>query len=277
MTLLQALFLGILQGLTEFLPISSSGHLVLAELLLNIHIAPQDMQGLNTLLHAGTLLALLIIYSETWIAFAKAPFNNDKHHTTKLVLLVIATIPGAITGFLLEDWIANHFQILICVGLAFGVTGLILLLGECCPSNKQSVWHRLLHPTESEPRKLTTRSSFFIGFAQALALIPGLSRSGLTISAGRMMGLERKDALDFSFLMAVPIIAGASVLAVLDLLTGELKLPSLQITTVAVATSFISSFVAIIFLRKFVVSRSLAWFTPYLFVVSAITIFLSLQ
>jgi undecaprenyl-diphosphatase len=277
MTLLQALFLGTLQGITEFLPISSSGHLVLAELLFDVHIDPKNMQGLNTLLHAGTLLALLLVYAESWINLFMAPLRNDQNRTAKLVLLVIATIPGALAGFFLEDFIANHFQILLCIGLAFGVTGLVLILGEFCPHKQQSLLHRILHPTQSEPRKLTTRSVFFIGFAQAAALIPGLSRSGLTISAGRMMGLDRKDALDFSFLMAVPIIAGASALAVLDIFTGELILPSLQITVVAVATSFASSFFAIIFLRKFVISRSLAWFAPYLFIISAITIFLSFE
>lgn len=275
MTLLQAFFLGTLQGITEFLPVSSSGHLVLAELLFNVHIDPKDMQGLNTLLHAGTLLALLLVYAKTWIDLAMAPIRNDERNSTKLVLLVIATIPGALSGFFLEDFIALHFQSLLCIGVAFAVTGLVLVLGEMHKHKHHKLLHRLLHPTQSEPRKLTTRSVFFIGFAQAAALVPGLSRSGLTISAGRMMGLDRKDALDFSFLMAVPIIAGASVLALLDLFTGELTLPSSQIITVAIATSFVSSFFAIIFLRKFVISRSLAWFTPYLFALSAITIILS--
>ena len=277
MTLLQALFLGTLQGITEFLPVSSSGHLVLAELLFNISIDPKDMQGLNTLLHAGTLLALLIVYAESWINLMMAPFRKDEKHSAMLVLLVIATIPGALAGFFMEDIIALHLQSLLSLGLAFGVTGLILLLGEFTPHKKQSLRHRLLHPTQSEPRTLTTRSVFFVGFAQALALVPGLSRSGLTISAGRMMGLDRKDALDFSFLMAVPIIAGASVLAVLDIFTGQLILPSLQIISVAVATSFVSSCIAIIFLRKFVIGRSLAWFAPYLFVISAVTIFLAIE
>jgi undecaprenyl-diphosphatase len=275
MTLLQALFLGTLQGITEFLPISSSGHLVLAELLFNIHIDPKDMQGLNTLLHAGTLLALLIVYAESWINLLMAPLRNDERHSAKLVLLVIATIPGALAGFFLEDFIAMYFQSLLSIGLAFGATGLILILGEYCPHKKQSFWHRLLHPTESEPRKLTTRSVFFIGFAQAAALIPGLSRSGLTISAGRMMGLDRKDALDFSFLMAVPIIAGASIITVLDMFTGQIALPSMQITAVAIATSCVASFFAIIFLRQFVINRSLAWFAPYLFLASAVAITMS--
>lgn len=275
MTIAQALFLGLLQGITEFLPISSSGHLVLAELLLHIHIDPKDMQGINTLLHAGTLLALLIVYAQTWINLLMAPIRNDNAHSTKLVLLVIATIPGALAGLFLEDWIALHFQSLLHIGIAFAVTGIVLVLGEMYHRKSHSVIHRLLHPTQDEPRKLTTRSVFFIGFAQAAALIPGLSRSGLTISAGRMIGLDRNDALEFSFLMAVPIIAGASALAVLDIFTGQITLPSIDIMSVAIITSFVSSFIAIIFLRQFVISRSLAWFSPYLILLSVITIILS--
>ncbi|MDA0376476.1 MAG: undecaprenyl-diphosphate phosphatase [bacterium] len=277
MTITHALFLGLLQGITEFLPISSSGHLVLAELLFGMHIDPKDMQSINTLLHAGTLLALLLVYAQVWINLVMAPVRNDTAHSKKLVLLVIATIPGALTGFFCEDWIAIHFQSVLSIGIAFAVTGVVLVLGEMHTHKHHSFLHRLLHPTQQEPRKLTTRSVFLIGFAQAAALVPGLSRSGLTISAGRLMGLDRKDALDFSFLMAVPIIAGASVLAILDLFTGEITLPSLNIMSIAVLASFVSSFFSIIFLRKFVISRSLAWFTPYLFIVSAIAIFLSLQ
>ncbi len=268
MTLYHALFLGVLQGLTEFLPISSSGHLVLAELLLDIHITPEDMQSMNVMLHAGTLLALLMIYSGTWINLAMAPIRNDTRHSLQLVLLVIATIPGALFGFLFEDVIANHFQVLLCIGMAFALTGFVLLLSEVAPHRKQTIWRR---------RKLTTRSAVFIGLAQALALVPGLSRSGLTISAGRMMGLERKDALDFSFLMAVPIIAGASAITLLDVFMGEVTLPPLHITLVAIVTSFLVSVISILWLRKFVVHRSLAWFSPYLFAVAGLTIALSLQ
>ncbi|MDP7476936.1 MAG: undecaprenyl-diphosphate phosphatase, partial [Candidatus Peribacteraceae bacterium] len=268
MTILHAIILGVLQGVTEFLPISSSGHLVLAELLFDLHIAPDDMQGLNILLHAGTLIALLMVYYETWVNLLLGPVRKDEQHTEKLMMIIIATLPAALIGFLYEEVIAMHFQSLLSVGLAFAFTGLVLILGECCRDHVQSVWHRLLHPLEDEPRKLSTRSAFFIGLIQSLALIPGLSRSGLTISAGRMMGLTRKDALDFSFLMAVPIIAGASFLAIVDLVRGATRLPEASITILAVAVSFVSSYGAILFIRTFVLRKSLALFTPYLFALS---------
>lgn len=252
MSIVHALVLGVLQGLTEFLPVSSSGHLVLAEKLLNLHIDPRDMQAMNVLLHAGTLLALLLIYARTWITLLMS-------ERRKLVLLVIATIPGACIGLLFEDAIAQYVQSLFYVGIAFAVTGIVLILGEVV----------------QEPKKLTTRSAFVVGCAQALALVPGLSRSGLTISAGRLMGLDRSAALDFSFLMAVPIIAGATAITLIDVVAGTIVLPTLSITLTAVAMSFLASVFAIVFLRAFIVHRSLAWFSPYLFLLCALTIFFS--
>lgn len=272
MTVLHAIALGVLQGITEFLPVSSSGHLVLAETLLDIHLAPKDQQVLNVLLHAGTLVALFVVYAPVWRQLLLAPIQKDPENVRRLVLIVIATIPGAVAGMYFKDWIASYFQSLLYVGGAFACTGIVILLGECCRATKQSLLECLTHPFRDEPHKLTTRSAFFIGIAQALALIPGLSRSGLTISAARLMGLERKDALDFSFLMAVPIIFGATVVSLRDMVANTVVLPKAHIVVLAVAVSFVSSSAAILFLRQFVIRRSLSAFVPYLFVISVVTI-----
>ena len=276
MPLLTLVLVALIQGITEFLPVSSSGHLVVAEFLFDLHIAPADMQGLNVLLHAGTLLALLITYAETWWHLLRSPFTGQQEHRRVLTLLIVATIPGAFAGFFLEEWMAMHMQTLLSVGLAFAVTGLVLILGEYCGSQQQTLWQRLLHPFADEPRKLTTRSALFVGIVQALALVPGLSRSGLTISTGRMIGLDRSEALHFSFLMAVPIIAGASAMTSVDLLLGTLTLPTTSTMLAALGSSFLSSLGAIIFLRSFVVSRSFAWFAPYLFIVAIVTVVLGM-
>ncbi|PIR54535.1 hypothetical protein COU75_00295 [Candidatus Peregrinibacteria bacterium CG10_big_fil_rev_8_21_14_0_10_42_8] len=275
MTLLHAFTLGILQGLTEFLPISSSGHLVLAEQLLGIHIDPQNMQGLNIMLHAGTLLALVIIYFQTWTRLLLSPFTKDKPNKNMLLLLILATIPAGVAGVLFEDAVAVYFQSLLSIGLAFLMTGLVLLLGECCTEKNKTILQKILHPRTPAAKHLTVRSTITIGCAQALALVPGLSRSGLTISTGRMIGLDRKQALDFSFLMVVPVIGGATVLTLIDVLHGAITLPSLQITSAAVSASFASSVLSILFLRRYIVHRGLAVFAPYLIALSVLTIFLS--
>ena len=275
MTLFHAFFLGILQGVTEFLPVSSSGHLVLAEQLLGIHVDPKDMQGLNIMLHAGTLLALLIIYAQTWIQLLTAPFRKDKKSTNMLVLLILATIPAGVAGILFEDIVAVHFQSLLSIGLAFLVTGLVLLLGECCKDGHKTLLQKVLHPRTPAAKTLTIRSAMAIGVAQAMALVPGLSRSGLTISTGRMMGLNRKEALDFSFLMVVPVIGGATLLTMKDAMEGVIILPTLDIITAAVSASFVSSVLSILFLRRYIVRRGLGVFAPYLIIVSVLTIFLA--
>lgn len=151
-----------------------------------------------------------------------------------------------------------RFQSLLYVGIAFACTGIILLVGERCPHKQH--------------RNITMRSALIIGITQAIALIPGISRSGITISAGRWMGLNRKDALDFSFLMAMPIIAGASLMSLRGIIDGTVTLPPLPVLTLAIATSFVCSLLSIMFLRSFVVRRSLGWFAPYLFALSALTI-----
>ena len=272
MNLLQAVTLGALQGITEFLPISSSGHLVLAEQWLSLGIDPNDMQGLNVMLHAGTLLALVMAYTPVWWRLLKSPLTGDGDSRRQLNLLVIATIPGAAAGLLLEEFIAAHFQSMLSVGIAFSATGIILIVSERFAMQPPSTVQKVLHPFRTKADKATARGALLIGVAQACALIPGLSRSGLTVSVGRVLNLSRKDALDFSFLMAVPIIAGATVLSLKDILVGELLLPGLQVTAMAVALSFVSSMVAIMFLRTFVVKHSFAWFAPYLFALSFLTI-----
>ena len=269
MTILHAFTLGIVQGLTEFLPVSSSGHLVLAEHFFRINIAPENMQGLNVMLHAGTLLALLIVYAKTW--WRLLHFRDGT-----LVLLVMATIPAGVVGILYEDMVAQYFHSLLSVGLAFFMTGLILLLGECC-TERQSFLHKLLHPRTDSMQAFTVRSALAMGCAQALALIPGLSRSGLTISTGRMLGLERKQALDFSFLMVVPVIGGATILTLKDVISGAVVLPDISMTITAVTMSFLSSIFAILFLRKYIVRSGLTWFAPYLFALSLVIIFIALR
>lgn len=260
MTTFHALFLGLLQGLTEFLPISSSGHLVLAEAFLGLDIDPKSMQGFDVLLHAGTLLALLCCYAQTWWRIIASLWSRQ-YPTERgmLILLIIATVPAAIIGVLFEDVITFQLRSPQLVAFFLFLTGVVLLLGEWRPASKKNGGMRF-------------HQSFLIGLAQACALIPGASRSGLTISAGRWVGLSRREALDFSFLMLAPVAAGASILTLIDVVTGEVLLPALSMTLWGFFASFVSSALAILFLRRWVVSHSLAWFVLYLFPVSLILI-----
>ena len=262
MTIIQALLLGILQGLTEFLPVSSSGHLVLAETFFNINIDPHALQGFDILLHAGTALALIICYFQTWRKILLSPFSGDRSHRKLLGFLIIATIPGALIGFVFDDVIADTFRSVPMVSIALLLTAIVLIIFS--RSNGKLGM-----------KEIGIRHALIMGIAQAFAIVPGISRSGLTISAGQMTGIQRREALDFSFLMAFPIITGATVITVIDIISGSVVIPSLSIAFIGLISSFVASIFAIICLRCFVAQHSLAWFALYLIPVSILLFFIS--
>jgi undecaprenyl-diphosphatase len=194
----QAIVLGIVQGLTEFLPVSSSGHLILVPWLLKW----QEDPGLafDVVLHLGTLLALVVFYWREWLEMAMSLVNGDRVRRRLLILLIVASVPGAIIGVLLEKQAETTFRshyVVIAVTLA--TLGLFLWAADEFGSKKRKI------------DDLTFVDAIIIGFSQALAIMPGVSRSGATITTARFLGIERADAANFSFLMATPIIAGAGL------------------------------------------------------------------
>jgi len=265
MTVLHAFFLGAVQGLTEFIPVSSTGHLLIVEDLFGIQFNPADLQGLNIMLHAGTLVALLLLYFETWKKILLSPFTGDRKTFQLLIAIIVATIPAAIMGFLFEEQIAELFQGSTALAICFLLNAIVLLFAESCsPDRKDSHWNILRFLHTKDRVNLNILSAFLIGVAQMGALIAAISRSGLTISAGQLLGLSRREALDFSFLILTPVLAGATLLTLFQVQSSEVLLPTLPIILTGVVTSFAFSALAIIFLRQFVARYSLAWFAPYL-------------
>lgn len=264
MTSPQALTLGLLQGLTEFLPISSSGHLVLAEHWLGLAIDPASLQGFDVILHSATLLAILIVYRSVWWnigASVVKPKSADQKWRKLLVLLIIGTIPAGLAGILLQDWIAQTFRAVETVGAALICTGLLLVVTDLLSSGNRSF------------HTVSPGSALKIGILQALALIPGLSRSGLTISAGRLVGLSTNQAIDLAFLLATPAIAGATILTILNIISGEVLLPDQTVIATGFAASLCSS-VAAIYVLKYVVSKiKLGWFALYLVPIGCLLLF----
>lgn len=255
MTIFSAFLLGIIQGITEFLPISSDGHLVMFSALLDAKLEDRSALGFDILLHAGSLLALLFLYRATWQRVVIGVLKGDGAMRRLAGLLALATIPGVVAGLLFEDTIAEMRSFTIA-GLGFLVTALVLILGE-----------RIGRHVRQHSDELSSQSwqrALLIGVAQACAILPGVSRSGSTISVARALGFSRGSAIDFSFLMAVPIIAGAVGKTALDAFTGAVVFPPMTTSLVGFGSSLVVSVCAIQFLRRFAAVRSLAWFAWYL-------------
>jgi undecaprenyl-diphosphatase len=197
-SVLQAIVLGIVQGLTEFLPVSSSAHLILVPWLLKW----QEDPGLafDVVLHLGTLLALIVFYWREWLEMVLSLVNGDSVRRRLLFLLIVASVPGAIIGVLLEKQAETIFRSPALIAVTLATLGLILWAADAFGSKKRKI------------DDLTLVNALLIGLSQALAIIPGVSRSGATITTARFLGIDRPDAANFSFLMATPIIAGAGLL-----------------------------------------------------------------
>ncbi len=193
----QAIILGAIQGLTEFLPVSSSAHLILVPWLLQWH---DPGLAFDVALHLGTLLALLVYYWREWLDMGLSLAIGNRLPRRLLYLLIVASVPGAIIGVLLEKQAETIFRSPPLIAATMTTLGLFLWLADWYGSKERHI------------EDLTVLDALLIGLSQALAIIPGVSRSGATITTARILGIDRADAANFSFLMATPIIAGAGML-----------------------------------------------------------------
>ena len=241
---IQAIVLGIVQGLTEFLPVSSSAHLILVPWLLRWR---DPGLAFDVVLHLGTLLALLAYYWRDWLDMGKALVDGRAMPRRLLFFLVIASVPGAIIGLLLEKQAETIFRSPVLIATTLALMGIVLWAGDSIGSKKRKM------------EDITIVDALLIGLSQALAIIPGVSRSGATITTARLLGIDRAAAANFSFLMATPIIAGAGLLEARKLLHSGLT-ADLGWGFVA---SAIFSLLAIVGLLRFVRTHSYRPFAIY--------------
>ena len=249
-----AALLGLIQGLTEFLPVSSTAHLVAAEKI--FHLDP-DRFGLSfdVAVHLGTALAVLLYFATTWIALARDVLGGRWRMP---LLVVIGTIPAAIVGALFQSVVERELRDLRLIAAALVVGSLLFYVAERWASHRRT--------TEG----LTLADALVMGAAQAVALIPGISRSGVTISAGLLAGIARADATRFSFLLATPVIVGAGAKTLLDARRASGLFAEPQIALVGFAVSFLAGLAAVAFMVRFLRTNSLNWFIPYRVVFAAI-------
>jgi len=268
MSIIQAIFLGIVQGLTEFLPISSSGHLVILPFFLNWQLPQKEAFIFNVLVQIGTLGAVLVYFRKELrdiiIGFFQQLSKGTPFATSDARmgwLLIVATIPAGLAGLFLKDAIEQTFSSPIFAGIALLITGLLMIIAE-------RVSLRIKESTD-----ITLVDALVMGGMQALALFPGISRSGATISGGMMRHLRRKDAGNFSFLMSIPIMLAAGGLSTYEMLTEMSNLGEfLPIMVVGFITAGVVGYLAISWLLKFIRDHSLIYFSLYCFLLGTTTI-----
>jgi len=267
-SILQAFFLGVLQGATEFLPVSSSGHLVLVPWLLGW---PAPGLAFDAVVHWGTAAAVIVYFRREWLAMAESAWlsvmgkrrdngpegegsdssEGSEADTTLLWLILLGTVPGVLVGFFLEDFFEGMFARPMAAAVFLFVTAALLTASE------------RLGRRERDMDDLGFLDALFIGVGQALAIFPGISRSGSTIAAGLARGMKRHPAAHFSFLLATPIILGAGLLKVVDLVQAG----GFRAQAATLAAGFVASVVVglacVHFLLRYLKSRRLYPFAIY--------------
>jgi undecaprenyl-diphosphatase len=258
MDILEAIILGIIQGLTEFLPVSSSGHLELAKAILGDTSVPEESLTFTVVLHFATALSTLVIFRKEIVEIFKGLFQFQWNDEFKFSLkIIISMFPAVIVGLLFEEELESFFggKILL-VGCMLLLTALLLLLADKAKNTKKEV---------------SFSNAVLIGISQAIAMLPGISRSGATISTSVLLGVDRTRAAKFSFLMVVPLIFGKIGK---DLLSGDLNFQSSEM--IPISAGFIAAFLAGLLACKWMISlvkkSKLSYFSIYCAIVGSIAI-----
>lgn len=273
----QAIILGLVQGLTEFLPVSSSGHLVLTQNLLGV--TEESAMFFFIMLHLATAAAVCLALFKPIKALFKWPIPN------KVWFLAAATIPAMLVGLILDDIIEGFFDGKF-LWIFFLVTAALLLTTEFIAKHNAKKLETASENTSGSqgvslqaiPSKaITLRHAIVMGFAQAVAVLPGISRSGSTICAGVLQGADRKEVADFSFLMSLPIILGSALLEIISAAkTGFGGIDILNLL-LGMATAFLSGLVAIKFMLKVIAKANYKWFSLYLLIIGIVSLVLTLN
>lgn len=253
MQILQAVFLGIVQGLTEFIPVSSSGHLVLMDQLFNFSVSGFVF---DAILNIGTLSALVIYFRKDFWQFFKSIWVGGADRKT-LGLIILATIPGVVAGVLLQDLAETKLRSSYVVILMLVLVGLAMLVVEKYGKRLRGI------------KDLTAVDSIIVGAAQILAFLPGTSRSGITITAGAARGLTREAAAKFSFYLALPILGGGVLKVMFDDGVLSQVQDNMSIFIAGILAAFVSGYFAIAFLLKYLQKHGLQIFAYYRFILAA--------
>ena len=274
MSILQAVLLGFIQGITEFLPVSSSGHLCLIQNLFHIDIGTGVF--FDVLLHVGTLIAICVVFSKDVVLLIKEFFGMiadlfrkiqdpyviviSSSYRKFVLLLIVSTIPTAILGFVARDFVEYASGSLLIVGICLIITAVTLFLADMAADGKKGA------------KSTTYLNAFEIGMAQGVATMPGISRSGATISACMMCGLKKEFAIKYSFLMSIPAILGAVILELGDVTKADLSGKMILNSVVGMAVAGVVGFFALKIMIAVVKKKKYLVFSIYCFVIGLVAI-----
>ncbi len=255
MTWWEGVMLGVVQGVTEFLPVSSSGHLVVTEAAIGLS-TPGVL--VEVTLHVATLLAVVVVYHRTLWRLVSGSVRGDRSAQRYIGLLAVGTVPAAAAGLFLKDFFERAFDSLLLVGVSFLVTGFVL-------------WSTRQRTDSANAASATMVGAGAIGIAQAFAILPGISRSGMTVGAGIWLGVDPVLAAEFSFLLAIPAIVGAAVLQIPEL-SNDLHTVGTVPLIVSFATALVAGVAAIRLLIALLKRKAFHRFAPYCWILGCITI-----
>ena len=285
MSLLQAILMGLIQGLTEFLPVSSSGHLALFKILFDVETDTGIL--FDVLLHVGTLAAICVVYyKDIWrlivegccivrdaavnvVIFFRNRINKESDGYRRIVcnsyrkfvmLVIVSTIPTGIIGFMGKDVVEMASEILIVPGICLIVTGVLLIVAD------------RIKDGDKLPKSVTYTNAFGVGIAQGIATLPGLSRSGTTITACLLSGYQRNFAVKYSFIMSIPAILGALVLELTDLKGLQVTAPDVACYVVGMLVAAVVGYICIKTMLVIVRKKKFTGFAIYCFIVGALSI-----
>lgn len=274
MSLLSSFLLGLIQGISEFLPISSSGHLSIAQNLLGLQAVGEEHLLFDVLLHLGTLVAVFIAYWGDIVDMVLEFFRSISdlvHHRSRpqtppgrrlMIMVVIGTLPLFLI-YPIKDAIEKLYYNTVFIGCALLVTGLLLFLSD-----------RVRRGRKTE-KTVTVRDTLLVGIGQAVAVCPGISRSGTTICMGTFMGFDRKYAVRFSFLLSIPAVLGANILDMADAVKEGIDVTQIPVYLIGIVAAAFSGYLSIRLIRLIAEKGKFGWFAYYCWTVGILTLALS--
>lgn len=247
MEILKAIFFGIIEGITEWLPVSSTGHMILLDEFINLNVSSEFYKLFEVVIQLGAILAVVIMYFKTIFPFGFGKSKEDTKDTFNLWgKIIVACLPAAVLGILFDDWLDEHFYTSTVVALMLIIYGIIFIVIESRGLGKEKT---------KDIKDITYKQALGVGCFQLLSLIPGTSRSGATIIGGLILGLKRSVAAEFTFFLAIPVMAGASLLKLLKyILNVGFVFSSLELSILGVGSlvAFIVSILVIKFLLSYI-------------------------